>query len=201
MSANAKTLPRFHADLPDRLEAAGFAPAVVEALLGLDAEMFVWHRRAAKGELVGLLLSEMDLGLELSQFFALMAINRIEHGIARAQAEPATVGLLAEEMAIDPSRASRIASGLIAEGWLRRDVAQGDGRKSILVITDKARDAFSQFRDAKWDKLLTVFADWSAEDIQSFSRLFTRYSNGMARVHCAGDGGTKSDRMPDKGDS
>jgi DNA-binding MarR family transcriptional regulator len=184
MSATkTKIPPAFHADLPDRLAEAGHSPEAVAALLGFDSEMFAWHRRALKGELAGRLIAEMGLEIELSQFHALTAIHRIEHGVGRAAPLPATVGLLAEEMSLDPSRASRIASGLIDEGWVRRDVAQDDGRKSVLVLTDKADAVFRRFRDLKWDKLLEVFADWNEADILAFSRLFARYSEGMARVY------------------
>lgn len=162
---------------------AGHSPDAVEALLSLDAAMFAWHRRMMKGELPGKLIQEMGTDLELSQFHALTAISRIEHGIGRAQPELATVGLLAEEMTLDPSRASRIASSLIAGGWLRREVAQDDGRKSVLMLTAKADAVFAEFRALKWRKLLELFADWDEADIEAFSRLFQRYSEGSAAVY------------------
>ena len=188
-AAKIQTPPDFHADLPARLAAAGHGAPAIEALLALDTEMFAWHRRLAKGELPGRLIAEMGLDLELSQFHALTAISRIHHAIGRDHAEPATVGLLAEEMALDPSRASRIASGLIAGGWVRRAAAQDDGRKSVLVLTDKARAVFERFRAAKWDKLLSIFAEWDEADIQTFARLFARYSEGVARVYQADERG------------
>lgn len=175
--------PNYHDDLPARLADAGFAPDVAHALMALDAEMFVWHRRAVKGELPARLIAEAGLDLDFSAFTALTAILRITNGVGRAKAEPATVGLLAEELSIDPSRASRVTSGLIEAGWVRRDVAQEDGRKSILVLTDRAQDAFNQFRDLKWSKLVQVFADWSEDDIRAFARLFARYSEGVERVY------------------
>lgn len=175
--------PNYHDDLPARLADAGFAPDVAQALMALDAEMFVWHRRAVKGELPARLIAEAGLDLDFSAFTALTAILRITNGVGRAKAEPATVGLLAEELSIDPSRASRVTSGLIEAGWVRRDVAQEDGRKSILVLTDRAQDAFNQFRDLKWSKLVQVFADWSEDDIRAFARLFARYSEGVERVY------------------
>lgn len=178
-----KTLAGFHDGLTDRLAAAGHGPAAIEALLALDTEMFAWHRQTMKGELALRLLAELGLDLELSQFHALTAIARITHGVGRDRAEPATVGLLAEDLAIDPSRASRIASGLIAAGWVRRDAAQDDGRKTVLLLTDKAHAVFVRFRAAKWEKLIAVFAEWSAEEIETFSRLFARYAEGMGRVY------------------
>lgn len=183
MTPLARRLPPSCNDLPARLTAAGFAPDVAEALAALDAEMFVAQRRAVKGELPARLIAEAGLDLDFGAFTALTAILRITNGVGRAQAEPATVGLLADELSIDPSRASRVASGLIEAGWVRRDVAQDDGRKSILVLTDRAQAAFSQFRDLKWSKLAEVFADWSGDDIRTFARLFARYSDGVERVY------------------
>ena len=186
MSAKSITLPAcFQADLPERLAAAGHGPEAVAALLALDAEMFGWHRRVVKGELPGRLIAELGLELELSQFSALTAVNRIVQGIGRDRPALATVGLLAEEMSIDPSRASRIASGLIAAGWLRRAAAQDDGRKAVLEFTDMARDVFARFREAKWAKMLSVFEGWSEDDIRDFARLFARYSEAVALVYHA----------------
>lgn len=170
-------------DLTARLVSAGFSPDVAEALVALDGEMFAWHRRVVKGELPARIIAEAGLDIDYGTFTALTAILRITHGVGRAQAEPATVGLLAEELSIDPSRASRVTSGLIEAGWVRRDVAQDDGRKSILVLTDRALTAFSQFRDLKWSKQAEVFADWSGDDIRTFSRLFARYSEGVERAY------------------
>ncbi|NBT33150.1 MAG: MarR family transcriptional regulator [Rhodobacteraceae bacterium] len=178
-----KTPPHFQDSVAARLSAAGHADASVQALLDLDAAIFQWHRMAMKGEVVGRLIAELGEKLELSQFYAMTAITRIEAGVGRPRPEPATVGLLAEELSLDPSRASRIATDLIAAGYVRREVAQDDGRKTVLVLTDRAKAVFDRFRDLKWGKLITIFAEWSEDDIQSFSRLFDRYAQDVARVY------------------
>ncbi len=177
----ASTPPRFHEGIRERLLAAGHGPEAAQALLDLDAQMFHWARMVAKGEMKARLIADLRLGLEPAQFDALTAIIRIEGGIGRA-AEPATIGLLADEMAIDPSRASRIAADLIAAGYLVREAVQEDGRKSALRLTEPAVAAFRAFRDAKWDLLDTVFADWSPEDITQLAALFGRYSAAMRAV-------------------
>ncbi len=174
--------PRFQDGLPERLADAGVSAAATQALLALDQDMFLWHRMAMKGEIAGRLIADMGLGLELSHFYALTAITRIEGGIGRDAPQPATVGLLAEEMALDPSRASRIAADLIASGFVRREAVQADGRKSVLVLTDKAVTAFGEFRDRKWDKWLTVFRDWPDDDVARFSQLFGQYCADMRRA-------------------
>lgn len=174
---------RFHEGVRERLVRAGIAPETAEALLAFDSGVFFWKRMAARDEVPGRLIEELGLDLELSQFSSLTAITRIQNGIGRKVAQPATIGLLAEEMNIDPSRASRIATGLIARGYLRREAAQDDGRKSILVLTDKAVSAFQAFRDLKWDKMLQTFAGWSDADIVAFSGLFSRYCQDLRRVY------------------
>lgn len=181
-----KLPPSFFAEIPAKLAEAGHGEGAIAALLDLDAEMFAFHRRGAKGELVGKLIGEMGLTLELAEFTALTAISRITYGIGREVAEPATVGLLAEELGLDPSRASRLATSLIAAGWVRRAVAQDDGRKSVLEFTDKAVTMFARFRDLKWQKMIEIFAGWEAEDIEAFARLFARYGEDFVKVYSAG---------------
>ena len=163
--------------------ADGHATETVAALLALDSAIFLWHRMAVKGEVPGKLMAELGLGLDPAQFFALTAVTRIESGIGRARPEAATVGLLAEELAIDPSRASRIASDLIAGGFLRREADQSDGRRAILRLTDQATAAMAAFRDLKWSKFRAIFADWSDAEIVAFSDLFGRYVAGVRSVY------------------
>lgn len=160
------------------LEASGHAPEVVQALLSLDANNFHFVRRVMKGDVPQNLMGELGVGLEPGQFQALTSVLRIQDGVGRP-AQEATVGLLAEEMAIDPSRASRIAADLVERGFLRRAVSQQDGRRSVLVPTEAARALLADFLRAKWQRSLRLFADWSAEDIVTFDRLYARFTAGM----------------------
>jgi DNA-binding MarR family transcriptional regulator len=186
MSSTRPTLPpKFHDGLAERLADAGLSLAASDALLNLDSAMFLWHRMAINGEVHGRLIAELGLDLELSQFHALTAITRIQNGIGRAMPQAATIGLLAEEMSIDPSRASRIASDLIASGYLRRVAVQDDGRKSVLEWTEKAIAAFGKLRDRKWAKLLEVFQGWNETEIEQFSVLFRRYCDDFRTVYSA----------------
>lgn len=164
------------------LAQSGFSETAKQALLDLDAAMFQWHRKLAKGELTGRLLAETDLDLEPALFQGLMAVKRITHGVGRETAQEPTVGLLAEEMSIDPSRASRIASELIARGYVERAAAQDDGRKSVLLITRKGNAAFEAVRDLRWTHMVEMFSDWSETDIARFSELFGRYVAGVLGV-------------------
>lgn len=171
--------PRFHEGLADQLAVAGHAAPAAEALKALDAAAFRWHRIAMKGEVPRRILVEMGVDLEPSQFAAMTAITRIQQGIGRDEPMAATIGLLAEEMSVDASRASRVAADLIAQGYVRREVAQDDGRKSVLVLTEKAVTIFTEFRRVKWEKMLAAFQDWSPDEIVRFSELFGRYVGRM----------------------
>ena len=169
-----------------RLHQAGFAPRAAEALLAFDAELFHHVRRVIKGDVPQSLLEELGTDLETTQFHALSALIRIRHGYGRPGPEEPTVGLLAEELAVDPSRASRIASDLVERGYLARAVSQADGRRSVLELTAKAGTLFDAFHRAKWQRTMNLFQDWSAEDIVTFSRLFARYREGMAQQYPQG---------------
>lgn len=175
----------YHEAVAARLAAEGFAPGIIKALLDLDSGVFQWHRMVMKGEVLGKLIEELGLDLDLSHVYAMTAILRLQNGLGREAAEAVTVGLLAEEMTIDPSRASRIASDLIARGFVRRDAAQDDGRKSILVLTDAAWDVLGKLRDQKWSKMTSLFEGWTEDEISTFSHLFSRYREGIARVYRA----------------
>jgi DNA-binding MarR family transcriptional regulator len=171
--------PPFLARVLPHLHAAGFSPAASDALLALESEHFLYVRRIMKGDVPQSLMDELESGLEATQFHALSAVMRIKGGIGRPAATEPTVGLLAEELCLDPSRASRIAADLVERGLITRGASQQDGRRSILVPTEQAHDLMSAFLAAKWARTVRLFADWPEEDILTFSRLFARYSEGM----------------------
>jgi DNA-binding MarR family transcriptional regulator len=167
------------------LRAAGLSVDVTDALFALEAEHFLFMRRIMKGDVPQSLIEELDAGLEPTQFHALSAVMRIRSGFGRsAPAEP-TVGLLAEELCLDPSRASRIAADLVDRGLILRAASQEDGRRSILVPTDQAQSLLDAFLAAKWARTLRLFADWPDDDILTFARLFARYSEGMREQYPA----------------
>ena len=171
-------LPHPHDLVKASLDSAGYSESAVLALLALDSNNFHYMRRVMKGDVPQNLMDELGAGLEVTQFHALSAILRIKGGFGRAATE-ATVGLLAEEMALDPSRASRIAADLVERGFLARAVSQEDGRRSVLVPTDAAWALMDGFLRAKWQRTMQLFATWSEADILNFARLFARYTEGM----------------------
>ncbi|MFA9230947.1 MAG: hypothetical protein RIR95_789 [Pseudomonadota bacterium] len=173
----------FNQGLPEKLTSVGFSDAAAAQLLAFDHAMFAWHRMTLKGELPLRLIAELGLEIELSHFSAMTAILRIESGVGHCMAQPATVGLLAEELGVDPSRASRTAADLIDKGYLVRTADQTDGRKIVLQQTELAKSTFRAIVDRKWQKMIGVFQDWSEADIAAFSTLFQRYSAEIRKVY------------------
>lgn len=186
VTPSAASAPRYHETALENLRLAGFDQAAAIALMGLDADMFHHVRRVMKGDVPQSLLDELGTDLEATQFHALAALVRIRQGQGRAAPAEPTVGLLAEEMAVDPSRASRIASDLVDRGYLARAASQDDGRRSVLELTDKAGKLFQAFHTAKWQRTMRLFQDWSSDEIVSFARLFAKYRDGMAEQYPTG---------------
>lgn len=172
-----------HARILPLLQDAGFSPAAAEALFALEISNFQYVRLAMKGELPVHLMQELGTGLESTQFHALSAIMRIQHGYGRPAPMEVTVGLLAEELNLDPSRASRIAADLVERGFVARAVSQEDGRRSVLQTTEAARDLMERFLVAKWQRTMKLFAGWTEAEICDFARLFGRFSDGMRELY------------------
>jgi DNA-binding MarR family transcriptional regulator len=186
MSRDCKDKPQHQQALMAGLLDAGFSEDAAIALMSLDADMFHHVRRVMKGDVPQSLLDELGTDLETTQFHALSALTRIRNGYGRPNAEEPTVGLLAEELAVDPSRASRIASDLVERGYLARAVSQADGRRSVLELTPKADALFAAFHRAKWQRSMRMYQGWSTADIVAFARLFAKYRDGMSEHYPPG---------------
>ena len=153
-----------------------FSDPARQALDQLDAATFQWARRVQRGEFARRMIRRLQLDLELAEFQGLTAIVRLQFGVGGLEPRAASVGDLAEEMAIDPSRASRIAAVLVNKGFVRRQAAQGDGRKSILELSGAGIATMHLVRLAKSDMTAKTFANWPEADIVAFSGLFSRFA-------------------------
>lgn len=165
--------------MKSEIRAAGFSETAAAALLTLDSDHFAYVRRVMKGDIPLNLMAELKAEVEVSHFHALSAIMRIQNGYGRPQAQEVTVGLLGEELNLDPSRASRIAADLVERGLVARAVSQEDGRRSVLVPTEAAGALLDGFLRAKWQRTMRLFATWTDADIVAFAALFGRYTDGM----------------------
>jgi len=112
-------------------------------------------------------------GMELSHLDVLGVVRQLQ------DSSEATIGAIAQQMRIDPSRSSRIVADLVKRGALKRQVSQEDARRSIVVLTDMGKRLMSQVKEVKLEAISEVLADWPPEASAAFARLFDRFIEGL----------------------
>ena len=106
---------------PDTIASIGSAMARMRLMIG----------RRFIGNLV---ISRVGGGMELSHLDVVGTVRRLQ------ATQEATVGAIAEELRVDPSRSSRIVADLVRQGLLKREASQEDARRTIVVITPVGQD-------------------------------------------------------------
>jgi DNA-binding MarR family transcriptional regulator len=112
-------------------------------------------------------IDDVAPALEISHLDVLDAMRRIEGEV--------TVGAIAEAMRLDPSRGSRLVAELVAQGILRRDASQADGRRSIVVRTELGDRLMADIHATKRRLLASMLDDWSDDELKAFSVLFEKF--------------------------
>ena len=93
---------------------------------------------------------------------------------------PLRQGALADLVHADPSTVSRHVSVLVDRGLVQRVPDESDGRASRLVVTDSGRDELEKMRAERETHLRQVTADWTDEEVATFTQLFERLLDGLA---------------------
>lgn len=118
-------------------------------------------------------LKRIGTGLELSDIDAIGVIKRI------GSEQEVTVGTIAEQLRIDPSRGSRIVADLVKQGLLERAASQEDGRRSLVKVTEAGRRVLEDIEAIKRETIAEATAGWSPEDVETFGRLYMRFTEGL----------------------
>jgi DNA-binding MarR family transcriptional regulator len=93
---------------------------------------------------------------------------------------PLRQNALAELVHADPSTVSRHVALLVERGLVLRTADEFDGRASRLALTDAGRQELDQLRAERVAYLRQVTADWTAEELATFTTLFDRLLDGIA---------------------
>jgi DNA-binding MarR family transcriptional regulator len=122
-------------------------------------------------------LAEKELGrpIALSRSFV---VDALEEGPDRSASE-LTVGVVAERMGIDPSRASRMVAEAIDAGDVVRVASQSDGRRITLELTMQGRELAREARRFRLKFFDRAMAGWSAQEREQLSRLLTKFIDGL----------------------
>jgi DNA-binding MarR family transcriptional regulator len=93
---------------------------------------------------------------------------------------PLRQSALAELVHADPSTVSRHVTLLVERGLVQRVADESDGRASRLVLTDAGRAQLDQLRAERVAYLRTVTADWTDDELATFTTLFDRLLDDVA---------------------
>jgi DNA-binding MarR family transcriptional regulator len=121
------------------------------------------------------MVARLDPELDMSHLDAIAAISGFAIEPA-ARAAEVTVGFIAEQLSIDPSRASRLVAEIVERGYARRVASQADSRRICLELTDKGETFVDSFRQLKWQAFAQSLGRWSEADLVSFAALLDRFS-------------------------
>jgi len=164
-------------DVSALLRKAGIADATAQAVVEIDALLQNWRRRAMKRELGQRALVDLKIGIDLAQLDVLFAIDAPVDEFGELAGGETMVATVAERLAIDPSRASRVVSEMVDMGHARRAVSQADARRTIIELTDKGQTVVEAVRAYKFLIMGDFLADWTAEELAAFVPMLRRFGH------------------------
>lgn len=164
---------------------AGLDAETAEAVVEIDGLMQKWRRRAQKRELGQRALVHLKIELDLAQLDVLFAIaGPMDPAEAPGETMVATV---AERVNIDPSRASRLVSDMVDQGYARRAASQADARRTIIELTERGQAVVEAVRAYKFLVMGDFLGEWSAEDLTMFVPLLKRFGTWMDSIDPASE--------------
>jgi DNA-binding MarR family transcriptional regulator len=165
-------------DLADLARCGGLTEAAAEAVAAIDAVMNKVRRSIQRRDFGRLILARIDPSLEVSH---LDAISAIAHNpvVGDTPQYEVTVGIIAERLGIDPSRASRISADIVERGYAFRVASQLDARRICLKLTAKGERLVTAVRQTKWRIFAESLAQWDEQELVTFAKLLERFA-GLA---------------------
>jgi DNA-binding MarR family transcriptional regulator len=107
---------------------------------------------------------------------------------------PATVSGVAAALNVDQPRASKLVATAVEAGLVRREADQVDGRRALLVRTERGTTLSEELHRFRRSIFTTAMSDWTDADRAAFARLLTRFVESLAGM--TGRGG-KHDGIQD----
>lgn len=89
----------------------------------------------------------------------------------------ASIGDVAEFMAVEHSTASRTVAAVVAAGLLTKTSAPDDQRRCALVLTDIGRKALATVTDRRRDLVAETITDWPDTDVATLVALLDRLTH------------------------
>ncbi|MBP2321884.1 DNA-binding MarR family transcriptional regulator [Kibdelosporangium banguiense] len=110
-----------------------------------------------------------------------MAVDPAVFGVLDAVEEhgPSSVTDLADALAVDQPRASRLVAKAVDEGFLVRQADQNDGRRSLVSLTASGRAQVDAAHSSRQEVFARAMANWSDNERTTFARLLTEFIAGI----------------------
>jgi DNA-binding MarR family transcriptional regulator len=93
----------------------------------------------------------------------------------------ASIGDVAEYMAVEHSTASRTVGPVVAAGLLTKTLAADDQRRCVLVLTDAGHDALAAVTNRRRELVADVVTDWADDDVDALVTLLDRLAADFER--------------------
>jgi DNA-binding MarR family transcriptional regulator len=163
-------------DVDALLRKAGLDEETISASLEIDAVLQNWRRRANKRELGRRALIELGVELDLAQLDVLVAIEAPQNEFGDQSDAETMVATVAERLALDPSRASRLVSEMVEAGYACRAVSQADARRTIIELTPTGQAIVQAVRAYKFLIFGDFLSGWSKDELALFTPLLNRFA-------------------------
>ncbi|MFC9427881.1 MarR family winged helix-turn-helix transcriptional regulator [Streptomyces sp. NPDC056987] len=157
----------------EKPEAVKTPPA--EVLTAVERALIRIRRRQSRRTLARPVVQGMSEPVDLS---TLAVVDAVDEGNGEGSKD-VTVGFVADRLAIDPSRASRIIADAVRTGFVRRVASQEDGRRSCLELTPAGRDAVDAAHSTRQAFYATVLERWNPDEQKEFARLLTKFVHSL----------------------
>lgn len=144
------------------------------ALEQVERAMVRIRRSQSKRTLGRLMTSRFGIDVD---FATSAVVDAVEEG-PEPEGRELTVGLVAERLSLDPSRASRVVAAAVQDGYVARVASQADGRRISLELTAKGRELATSMHDGRRRVFAETMSDWSERERREFARLLTRFVEG-----------------------
>ncbi|KUI26137.1 MarR family transcriptional regulator [Mycobacterium sp. IS-1496] len=115
------------------------------------------------------LLDHTEPATTVSTLRVLRAVEQCETG-----GRGASIGDVAEYMAVEHSTASRTVGSVVAAGLLTKTLAPDDQRRCVLVLTDAGRAALAAVTDRRREIVADVVSGWPDTDVDALVGLLDR---------------------------
>jgi DNA-binding MarR family transcriptional regulator len=160
--------PRGDQDLVELARSSGLGDEAAQAVAAIDAVMLKIRRGILRRDFGRQVLAKLDPTLEVAHLDVIGAIGHNPVWDTGGVAEEVTVGLIAQRLGIDPSRASRVVADVVDRGYARR---------ICLELTAKGEKFGEAVRQNKWNLFARALGQWNEADLITFANLFERFSN------------------------